>query len=102
MARFTKFFKEIKWFHVLMLTVAGIVNAIGITIFLSPVKLYDSGIRHFHAVRANHTGIAFSFNFFADFKCSDLSVWAEKARRRFYGQCSLHGMHLLLRRLVDH
>lgn len=27
-----------------MLTVAGIVNAIGITIFLSPVKLYDSGI----------------------------------------------------------
>ncbi|MBR5614066.1 MAG: YitT family protein [Clostridia bacterium] len=27
-----------------MLTVAGIVNAIGITIFLAPVKLYDSGI----------------------------------------------------------
>lgn len=27
-----------------MLTVAGIVNAIGITIFLSPVELYDSGM----------------------------------------------------------
>ena len=27
-----------------MLTVAGIINAIGITIFLNPVKLYDSGI----------------------------------------------------------
>ena len=27
-----------------MLTVAGIVNAFGITIFLTPVKLYDSGI----------------------------------------------------------
>lgn len=27
-----------------MLTVAGIINAVGITIFLSPVKLYDSGI----------------------------------------------------------
>ena len=27
-----------------MLTVAGIVNAIGITLFLTPVKLYDSGI----------------------------------------------------------
>ncbi|MBO5784150.1 MAG: YitT family protein [Clostridia bacterium] len=27
-----------------MLTVAGIVNAIGITVFLTPVKLYDSGI----------------------------------------------------------
>lgn len=44
MAHFTKFFKEIKWFHILMLTVAGIINAIGITIFLAPVKLYDSGI----------------------------------------------------------
>ena len=27
-----------------MLTVAGIINAFGITIFLSPVRLYDSGI----------------------------------------------------------
>ncbi len=36
--------KKLQGFHFLMLTVAGIVNAIGITIFLSPVKLYDSGI----------------------------------------------------------
>ena len=28
----------------LMLTLAGIVNAFGITIFLAPVKLYDGGI----------------------------------------------------------
>lgn len=27
-----------------MLTIAGIVNAIGVTVFLAPVKLYDSGI----------------------------------------------------------
>lgn len=30
--------------NLIMLTIAGIVNAVGITIFLSPVKLYDSGI----------------------------------------------------------
>lgn len=30
--------------NLLMLTVAGIVNALGITIFLTPVELYDSGI----------------------------------------------------------
>ena len=30
--------------NILMLTIAGIVNAIGITIFLMPVNLYDSGI----------------------------------------------------------
>ena len=27
-----------------MLTVAGIINAIGVTMFLAPVKLYDIGI----------------------------------------------------------
>ena len=30
--------------NIIMLTAAGIINAFGITIFLSPVKLYDSGI----------------------------------------------------------
>ncbi len=30
--------------NILMLTVAGMVNAFGVTIFLTPVKLYDSGI----------------------------------------------------------
>ena len=30
--------------NIIMLTVAGSINAFGITIFLSPVKLYDSGI----------------------------------------------------------
>ena len=42
-----KFFnrlKRIKLVNILMLTVAGIINSIGVTIFLSPVKLYDSGI----------------------------------------------------------
>ncbi len=30
--------------NLIMLTIAGIINAFGITIFLTPVKLYDSGI----------------------------------------------------------
>ena len=30
--------------NLLMLTVAGIVNAFGVTVFLMPVNLYDSGI----------------------------------------------------------
>lgn len=36
--------KNFRIVNLLMLTVAGIVNAFGITIFLPPVKLYDSGI----------------------------------------------------------
>ena len=36
--------RRIKLKNMIMLTIAGVINAIGITIFLSPVKLYDSGI----------------------------------------------------------
>ena len=36
--------KNIGAFKLLMLTLAGIINAFGITVFLTPVKLYDSGI----------------------------------------------------------
>ncbi len=39
-----KYLKKIKPFNFLMLTVAGIINAFGVTLFLAPVKLYDSGI----------------------------------------------------------
>lgn len=36
--------RNIKLRNMLMLTIAGIINAFGVTIFLSPMKLYDSGI----------------------------------------------------------
>ena len=36
--------KQVKLSNLLMLTVAGIINAIGVVMFLSPVNLYDSGI----------------------------------------------------------
>lgn len=38
------FMKKIKLFNLIMLTLAGFTNAFGITLFLMPVKLYDSGI----------------------------------------------------------
>lgn len=36
--------KRINIKNLIMLTIAGIINAFGITVFLTPVKLYDSGI----------------------------------------------------------
>lgn len=36
--------RRIRWQNLIMLTLAGIINAIGVTIFLYPVNLYDSGI----------------------------------------------------------
>ncbi|MBD5143889.1 MAG: YitT family protein [Ruminococcus sp.] len=39
-----QFLERIQILNIIMLTIAGMINAFGITIFLSPVKLYDSGI----------------------------------------------------------
>lgn len=36
--------QQIKLENLLLLTVAGLINAFGVTVFLAPVKLYDSGI----------------------------------------------------------
>ena len=36
--------KETKLKNIFLLTVAGLINAFGVTVFLAPVKLYDSGI----------------------------------------------------------
>ena len=39
-----KLFQSLKWNKFLFLFIAGCVNAVGVTIFLAPVNLYDSGI----------------------------------------------------------
>lgn len=36
--------KTLRWQNFIFLLIAGIINAFGVTLFLSPVKLYDSGI----------------------------------------------------------
>ncbi len=36
--------KNLKWQNFIVLTIAGLINAFGVTVFLAPVKLYDSGI----------------------------------------------------------
>ena len=36
--------KELRWQNFVFLTIAGIINAFGVTMFLKPVKLYDSGV----------------------------------------------------------
>ena len=44
MKKITDIIRNIGAFRFIMLTAAGTVNAFGITLFLTPVKLYDSGI----------------------------------------------------------
>ena len=42
--KFLDFLRRLSWKNFLGLTVAGIINAIGVTVFIAPVQLYDSGI----------------------------------------------------------
>lgn len=48
----------------ILLTVAGIVNSIGVTMFLAPVKLYDSGISGTSILLSQITPEQFSLSFF--------------------------------------
>ena len=44
MKEWKKIRSGLKWKNIFVLTLAGCINAFGVTIFLMPVKLYDSGI----------------------------------------------------------
>ncbi|MBQ3226287.1 MAG: YitT family protein [Clostridia bacterium] len=44
MKKIAALFQQMSIKNILLLTLAGMVNAVGITLFLYPVKLYDSGI----------------------------------------------------------
>ncbi len=56
--------KKFKITNFLMLTVAGIINAVGVTMFLSPVKLYDSGISGTSMLLAKVTPEFFTLSIF--------------------------------------
>ena len=64
MKKILEIIKEISPFRLFMLTVAGMVNAFGITLFLMPVKLYDSGISGTSMLLAQVTTDALSLSFF--------------------------------------
>lgn len=54
----------VKISNLLLLTVAGIINAVGVTIFLAPVQLYDSGISGTSILFSQLTPEKFSLSFF--------------------------------------
>lgn len=56
--------REIKLRNFLLLTIAGFINAFGVTVFLAPVKLYDSGISGTSMLLSQVTPEMFSLSFF--------------------------------------
>ena len=74
-------------FNFLMLLVAGIINAIGVTLFIAPVQLYDSGISGTSILLSQLTPDYLSLSFFLVLLNVPLLFWAtevtgdEKYRR---------------------
>ena len=64
MKRIAEILKNIGFFRFIMLTIAGTVNAFGITLFLMPVKLYDSGISGTSMLLAQVTPEVFTLSVF--------------------------------------
>lgn len=62
--KLTTALKRVKVKNVFMLTIAGIINAFGITLFLSPVNLYDSGISGTSMLLSQITPDAFNLSMF--------------------------------------
>lgn len=56
--------KNLHWKNFFFLTIAGIINAIGVTIFIAPVQLYDSGISGTSILLSQVTPESFSLSFF--------------------------------------
>ena len=52
--------KKLRWQNMLLLVAAGCINAVGVTMFLSPVNLYDSGISGTSMLLAQVTPYALS------------------------------------------
>lgn len=63
MSRFA-FLKKIRFRRILMLTLAGLLNAFGVTAFLAPVHLYDSGISGTSLLLSQITPEKFSLSLF--------------------------------------
>ncbi len=64
MKRYFNDLKTLRWQNFILLFAAGCINAFGVTAFLAPVKLYDSGISGTSILLSQITPETFSLSFF--------------------------------------
>ena len=74
----------------LLLTIAGMINAFGITIFLAPVNLYDSGISGTSMLLAQITPKAFSLSLFLILLNIPLFLYGYKKQGKDFTICAIY------------
>ena len=88
--------------NLLMLTVAGMINAFGITLFMTPVKLYDSGISGTSMLLEQITPSCLSLSLFLLILNIPLFlVGLKKQGGHFYILCNLHSWNLFFVCMAD-
>ncbi len=59
-----KVLEQLNWLNFVVIFIAGCINAFGVTVFLAPVKLYDSGISGTSMLLSQVTPEEFTLSFF--------------------------------------
>lgn len=86
----------------LMLTVAGIINAIGVTMFLAPVNLYDSGISGTSILLSQISPEFFSLSLFLLLLNIPLFLYGcKKAGKYLYRLCGIYSIYIFTFRLFN-
>lgn len=82
--------KKLKIKNIAMLTLAGIINAIGVTLFLMPVKLYDSGISGTSMLLSQITPEYLSLSFFLLVLNVPLFLYGLKKQGALFTGCAIY------------
>jgi len=85
-------FREIKIKNILFLTLAGLINAFGVTVFLTPVRLYDSGISGTSMLLSQITPEVFSLSLFLLILNFPLFIFGYKKQGRLFTLYSLYAV----------
>lgn len=86
--------RKIKPLNILVLTLAGIINAFGVTLFLAPVKLYDSGISGTSMLISQVTPEWCSLSLILIVLNIPIFLFGLKRRCKFYFLLNLHRYYL--------
>ena len=92
MFKIKELFREIKIKNILFLTLAGLINAFGVTVFLTPVRLYDSGISGTSMLLSQITPEVFSLSLFLLILNFPLFIFGYKKQGRLFTLYSLYAV----------
>ena len=97
-----KKYKRVHPMNFFVLFLAGIINAVGVTIFLAPVNLYDSGFSGTAMLLWELTPDELTLSFFLIVLNVPFFIWVSKTRTFVYRVFAVCGSRVFVSFLSDH